>query len=348
MELSAESKREMFWTMLLARRVDERAWVLHRQGRIAFHISGIGHEVAQVGAAFALRRGHDWVAPYYRDLALLMAMGMTPREFMLSLMGKREEPSSGGRQMPSHWSLRRANVVSHSAPVATQAVHAAGIGLGIKLRGDDRVVLTTVGEGSTSQGEWYEGVNWAATHHLPVIFMVENNQYAISVPTDRQMAVKSVAEKACGLGLPGVKIDGNDLSVVFKTFSEAVERARSGGGPTVIETVVYRITPHSSDDDDRSYRSREEVEENKRKDGLLQTRQKLEQDGTLTADLLNDMDTRAAEMVTEAVQYAEAAPYPDPEEALHPIYAEDILNRPAHFQPTDPAMNETLKEGSHG
>src|SRR5512133_3791208 len=133
MDLSNDTKLEMLWTMILSRRTDERAWVLHRQGRIAFHISGIGHEAAQVGAAFALRRGQDWVAPYYRDLALLMALGLTPREFMLSLMGKREEPSSGGRQMPSHWSLRRANVLSHSAPVATQAVHAAGIGLGMKM-----------------------------------------------------------------------------------------------------------------------------------------------------------------------------------------------------------------------
>src|SRR5512146_482791 len=123
MELSADTKREMFWTMLLARRLDERAWALHRQGKIAFHISGIGHEAAQVGAAFALKRGYDWVAPYYRDLALMLAFGMTPREFILGLMGKREEPNSGGRQMPSHWSLRRANVVSHSSPVATQAPH---------------------------------------------------------------------------------------------------------------------------------------------------------------------------------------------------------------------------------
>ena len=128
MELSAETKRDMFWTMLLARRLDERAWALHRQGKIAFHISGIGHEAAQVGAAFALKRGDDWVAPYYRDLALMVALGYTPREFVLALMGKREEVTSGGRQMPSHWSLKRANVVSHSAPVATQAVHAAGIG----------------------------------------------------------------------------------------------------------------------------------------------------------------------------------------------------------------------------
>ena len=343
MDLSAETLREMYWTMLLARRVDERAWVLHRQGRIAFHISGIGHETAQVGAAFALRRGHDWVTPYYRDLALLIAFGLTPREFMLSLMGKRGEPSSGARQMPSHFGLRRANVVSHSAPVATQAVHAAGIGLAIKMRGDDRVVLTTIGEGSTSQGEWYEGVNWAATHSLPVIFMVQNNQYAISVPVEKQMAVPSVAEKACGLGLPGEQVDGNDLRAVYTAFDRAVQRARSGEGPSLIETLVYRITPHSSDDDDRSYRSREEVEESKRKDGLLQTRSLLEEEGVLTAEIIAKFEERAKAEVDDAVQYAEAAPYPDPEEALVPVYAEQIPE----------AQSSTAQEGakmeaSHG
>lgn len=327
MELSAEMKRDMFWTMLLARRLDERAWALHRQGRIAFHISGIGHEAAQVGAAFALKRGYDWVAPYYRDLALMLAFGYTPREFVMALMGKRDEVTSGGRQMPSHWSLRRANIISHSAPVATQAVHAAGVGLAIKMRKEDKVVLTTIGEGSTSQGEWYEAVNWAAIHLLPVVFMVENNQYAISVPTEKQMAVKNAAEKACGLGLPGIIVDGNDLFEVYRVFKEAVERARAGEGPSVIETNLYRLTPHSSDDDDRSYRSREEVEEHKRNDGLLRTRAALEAEGILTPAVLEEMESRARSLVDQAVQEAEAAPYPDPEEGRIPVYAEQIPQR---------------------
>ncbi len=200
MELTKEQRIEMYWMMLLARRLDERAWVLHRQGKIAFHISGIGQEAAQVGAAFALNRGEDWVTPYYRDLALMICLGYTPREFVLSLMGKQGEPSSGGRQMPSHWSLRRANAVSHSAPVATQACHAAGIALAMKMQKKDQVVLTTIGEGSTSQGEWYEAVNWAAVHQLPVIFLVENNQYAISVPQEKQMAVAVQRIKPAGWG----------------------------------------------------------------------------------------------------------------------------------------------------
>ncbi len=324
MNLKAETQREMFWMLLLSRRLDERAWMLHRQGKIAFHISGIGHEAAQVGAAFAIRKGEDWVAPYYRDLALLLCLGYTPRHFMLSLMGKAEEPSSGGRQMPSHWSYRPANVVSHSAPVATQNVHAAGIGLGIKLRGEDKVVITSIGEGSTSQGEWYEAVNWAAVHRLPVIFIVQNNQYAISVPPEKQMAVPSAADKACGLGLDGVQVDGTDVFKVFEVMSRAVEKARRGDGPTLVETRMYRITPHSSDDDDRSYRSREEVEENKKRDPLMVARILLEEAGLLTPEALAEMEAKAKAIIEDAVQYATAAPYPRAEDAAFPVYVEDI------------------------
>jgi 2-oxoisovalerate dehydrogenase E1 component alpha subunit len=325
MGLTKETLLEMYWIMLLSRRLDERAWVLHRQGKIAFHISGIGHEAAQVAAAFALRRGEDWVAPYYRDLAMMIALGLTPREFALGLMGKKGEPNSGARQMPSHWSLRRANVVSHSSPVATQTPHAAGIGLAIKMRGDDKVVLTTVGEGSTSQGEWYEGVNWAAVHKLPVIFLVENNVYAISVRQELQMAVPNVADKALGLGLPGVVVDGLETLKVHEVMQEAVERARGSAGPTLVEAKVHRLTPHSSDDDDRSYRPREEVEAMKRDDPLARFQQDLLKKGVLTEKLEAEYQERAKAEVEDAVQFAEAAPYPDPEEAAHPVFAEEVV-----------------------
>lgn len=324
MKLSSETKLEMYWMMLLSRRLDERAWVLHRQGKIAFHISGIGQEAAQVGAAFALRRGEDWVTPYYRDLALMLCLGYTPRDFMLALMGKKGEPTSGARQMPSHWSLRKANAVSHSAPVSTQCPHAAGIGLAIKMRKEDKVVLTTLGEGSTSQGEWYEAVNWAAIHQLPVIFLVQNNQYAISVPSDKQMAVASAADKACGMGLRGISVDGTDVFSVYRVTAEAVEQARAGDGPTLIEADMYRLTPHSSDDDDRTYRTREEVDEAKKKDPLIIARRTLEEEGLIDQAKVDEMEARAKEMVDEAVQFAEKAEYPDVEDALFPVYAEEV------------------------
>lgn len=323
-DLSSENLLEMYWVMVLSRRLDERAWVLHRQGKIAFHISAIGHEAAQVGAAMALRKGHDWVCPYYRDLAMMLALGLTPTEFMLGVMGKKGEPNSGGRQMPSHWGLRRVNVVSHSSPVGTQAPHAAGIGFAIKMRGDDAVALTSIGEGSTSQGEWYEAVNFAAVHQLPVVFLVENNHYAISVRQEKQMAVEHVADKAKGFGLPGVTVNGLDGLTVHQTMSEAVERARSGGGPTVVETLVHRMTPHSSDDDDRTYRPREEIEELKANDPLDLFKDKLMAAGTLGEDADAEIQARAKREVEGAVAAATEAPYPDISEASYPVYAEDI------------------------
>ena len=326
MDLSSDLKQEMYWMMLLSRRLDERAWVLHRQGKIAFHISGIGHEAGQVGAAFAIKRGYDWVTPYYRDLSLMLCLGLTPREFMLSLMGKAGEPGSGSRQMPSHFSLRRANAVTHSAPVATQAPHAAGIGLAIKLKKEDKVVLTTIGEGSTSQGEWYEAVNWAAIHQLPVIFLVQNNQYAISVPPELQMAVKSSADKACGLGLPGSTVDGTDVFAVYEAVHQIAENARQGKGPALLEARMYRITPHSSDDDDRTYRSREEVEDNKKRDPLLLTREKLLAEKILSEKDFEHLEAKAKEMINDAVKFSEAAPYPDGAEAAYPVFVEDVHN----------------------
>jgi 2-oxoisovalerate dehydrogenase E1 component alpha subunit len=226
--------------------------------------------------------------------------------------------------MPSHFSIRSMNVVSGSSPVATQCVHAAGIGLAIKLRKEDKVVLTSLGEGSTSQGEWYEAVNWAAVHNLPVIFLVENNMYAISEPVEMEMAVKSAAEKACGLGLPGIQVDGTDLFATYESMCSAVERARSGQGPTLIEARMYRMTPHSSDDDDRAYRSREEVEEHKKTDPMLVARTQLEKTGALEPDRLDEMEKRAKELIDAAVQYAEAAPYPSEDEATYPVYAEEV------------------------
>lgn len=324
MALGEADLRDMYWTMLLARRLDERAWILHRQGKIAFHISGIGHEAAQVGTAFALERGRDWFVPYYRDLAMMLALGYSPRDFMLALMGKQGEPTSGAKQMPSHWSIKSANVVSHSSPVATQTTHAAGIGLGIKLSRGDEIVLTCIGEGSTSQGEWYEGVNWAAVHKLPVIFLVENNAYAISVRQERQMATKNVAKKADGLGLPGYCIDGLNPRNVHETISEAAARARAGDGPTLVEVLVSRMTPHSSDDDDRTYRSREEVEQMKAEDPLPAFAEQLKAEGVLSEELIEELDAKAKEQITKAVEYAEQAAYPEISGASHPVYAEEV------------------------
>jgi 2-oxoisovalerate dehydrogenase E1 component alpha subunit len=320
-DLAPETLLEMYWHMLRSRRLDERAWTLHRQGKIAFHISAMGHEATQVGAALALRRGHDYIVPYYRDLTLMLALGFTARGFMLGLFGKQGEPTSGARQMPSHWGLRAANVVSTSSPVATQIPHAAGLALAFKLRGEDRVALTCIGEGSTSQGEWYEGLNWAAVHRLPFICLVQNNVYAISVPQDKQMAVPNVADRAAAFGMPGVVVDGNDVLAVYAVMKAAVDRARAGEGPTLVEAKTYRLVPHSSDDDDRSYRSRDEVEQWKKRDPLLNFRGHLEAAGLLSTAQAAELDARAVAEVEDAVRFAQEAPYPDVSRAAEGVYA---------------------------
>ncbi len=330
--LSESTLLEMFYTMLLSRRLDERAWALHRQGKIAFHISGMGHEAAQVGAAFAINRGVDYVHPYYRDLALVLAIGIKPVDFMMSLFGKKGEYSSGGRQMPSHFGYKPLNIVSGSSPVATQVPQAAGLAFAIKYRQQTglvdphdatqpRLALTCLGEGSTSQGEWHEGMNWAGVHKLPFICLVQNNIYAISVPLSSQMAVANVADRAHAYGVKGVWVDGNDIFAVYDAMTEAVERAYNGEGATLIEAKTYRPVPHSSDDDDRSYRTREEVEEWKKKDPIMRMQNALLADGILTKDLINEYETRARAEVDQAQQAAESMPYPEPEDALGEVYA---------------------------
>jgi 2-oxoisovalerate dehydrogenase E1 component alpha subunit len=320
LDLTADTLLQMYYKMLLARKLDERMWMLHRQGKVAFHISGIGQEAAQVGLAFSLRPGYDWVHPYYRDMALVLSLGVQPRHLMLALFGKREDPSSGGRQMPSHFSYRRLNIVTGSSPVATQIPQAAGIALAAKLRREDTVVVTCFGEGSTSEGDFHEGLNWAGIHKLPVIFFCENNQYAISEPQTRQMAVEHVADRAAAYGMPGVVVDGNDVLAVYRAALPAVQRARTGEGPTLLEAKTYRPVPHSSDDDDRSYRSREEVEAWKKRDPLLYFEAYLEEHGLLGVERQEKMLEQALAEVNDATTYAENAPYPKPEEALGPVW----------------------------
>lgn len=323
---------EMFWIMLLSRRLDERAWALHRQGKIHFHISGMGHEAAQVGAAFAINRGVDYVHPYYRDLALSLAVGITPTDFMMSLFARKGEYSSDARQMPSHFSSKAKHIVSGSSPVATQVPQSAGIAFAIKYRQktglvdpadttQPRLALTCLGEGSTSQGEWHEGMNWAGVHKLPFICLVQNNIYAISVPLESQMAVANVADRAPAYGMPGVVVDGNDILAVYDVMAEAVERAYSGGGSTLVEAKTYRPVPHSSDDDDRSYRSREEVSEWKKKDPIVRFQNTLLQLGALNDNLLREYEVRARAEVDQAQRDAEAAPLPAADEVFGDVYA---------------------------
>ena len=318
--LTAEQRLAMYEVMLLARKLDERMWVLHRQGKVAFHISGMGQEACQVGAAYAMERGKDWLHPFYRDMAFVLALGMTPRHLMLALFGKAEDPSSGGRQMPSHFGYAPSRIVSSSSPVATQMPQAAGIALAAKLRGLDEVVVVTLGEGSTSQGDFHEALNWAGIHCLPLITLVQNNQYAISVPVEQQMPVTNVADRGDAYGMPGVMYDGNDIFESYNVAREAVLRARRGEGATLLEAKTYRPTPHSSDDDDRSYRSRDEVEMWKKRDPILRIERVLRTGGILDDAEAERILHRVGVKVDDATDYAQRAPLPRGEDALRPVF----------------------------
>lgn len=316
-----EKLLEMYYLMLLARTLDERLWVLQRQGKIAFHISGIGQEGLQIGAAFGLDRDRDLLHPYYRDLALCLAWGMTPHEMMLANFAKEAEPTSGARQMPAHWSHRALRIISGSSPVSTQIPQAVGVALASKMRGEDAVTLVCFGEGGSSKGDFHEGLNFAGIHKVPVIFLCENNQYAISVPQTKQMAIENVADRAAGYGFPGVVVDGNDPLAVYSAVKDAADRARRGDGPTLVEAKAYRIVPHSSDDDDRTYRSREEVDEWKARDSIPNFRRLLVKQGLLDDEKERDLRRKATSVVDAATESGEKAPYPRPETALERVFA---------------------------
>ncbi|CAG7642028.1 thiamine pyrophosphate-dependent dehydrogenase E1 component subunit alpha [Paenibacillus allorhizosphaerae] len=320
--LTDEQVIEMYTYMLKARTFDERSFVLQRSGKIAFHVSGIGQETAQVAAAFALNKQKDYFLPYYRDYGFVLTVGMTMRELMLSVFTKAEDPNSGGRQMPGHFSHRKLNIVTGSSPVTTQVPHAVGFALAAKMKKQDFVSFVTFGDGSSNQGDFHEGCNFAGVHKLPVIFMCENNQYAISIPLHKQVS-GSIAERAIGYGFPGIKVDGRDALEVYRVVKEARERALRGEGPTLIEAVMYRIPPHSTSDNDMLYRTKEEVEENKAKDGLPMFRKYLIDGGLWTETQDAELAAALLEEVKEATKYAELAPFPTAEDTLRHVFAEE-------------------------
>ncbi|MFB4166412.1 thiamine pyrophosphate-dependent dehydrogenase E1 component subunit alpha [Virgibacillus sp. JSM 102003] len=313
---------DMYKTMLLARKIDERMWLLNRAGKIPFVISCQGQEAAQVGASFALNRHEDYVAPYYRDMGVVLAFGMTAKELMLSGFAKAEDPNSGGRQMPGHFGQKKNRILSGSSPVTTQLPHAVGVALAAKMEKKDIASLVTLGEGSSNQGDFHEGLNFAGVHKLPVITMVENNKYAISVPIERQIASEKVSDRAQGYGMPGFTVDGNDPLAVYEAVHEARQRATKGEGPTLIEAVSYRLTAHSSDDDDSQYRESEEVEEAKKKDSIITFAAYLKEAGILTEELEKEINEELVKIVNEATDYAEDAAYAEAESALNYVYEE--------------------------
>jgi 2-oxoisovalerate dehydrogenase E1 component alpha subunit len=318
--LSDDQLRALLRNMLLQRQLDNRGFQLNRQGKIPFALGSEGHEAAQAGAAMAFVRGKDVLVPYYRDLGLVLGIGYTPLE-MLNSMFARATDRSGGRQFPNHYTNRDMGLLSISSIIAAHCPHAVGVAYAFKFRGEaGRAVLCTTGEGATSEGEWHESVNFAAVHQLPIVFFVENNSFAISTPQNMQMAIEDVADRAPGYGIPGAVVDGFDPIATYHAVKEALDRARSGGGPSLVEAKVYRFLAHSTDDDDRTYRDRTLVDEARKNDPVPRYEQLMRDRGIVDDASLAQLKADVLRETNEATDTAELAPFPAPADLYKNVY----------------------------
>jgi 2-oxoisovalerate dehydrogenase E1 component alpha subunit len=305
-DLDPDALRAIYRGMLLARRLDERLTTLQRQGKVSFVASARGHEATQVGAAHALEAGRDWVFPYYRDLPLVLGVGWPLVEAVAQQMASRLDPARG-RQMPAHPGSAALNVFTPASAIASHVPPAVGSALAQKLAGRGDVTLCSFGDGATSEGDWHAGMNLAGARGAPVVFVCQNNGYAISVAFRHQSGSADVATKARAYGMPGYRVDGLDALAAYYVTRAAVARAREGLGPTLIEALVYRYGPHSNADDDSRYRSADEVAAWRLRDPIPRYRRFLEGRGlwdegaevALEAELKRDLD--------EAVRANEAA-----------------------------------------
>ncbi len=310
--------------MLLARRLDERMWQLIRQGKGHFAVPCQGHEAVGVGYALALQRGHDYIAPHYRDLSAVLAYGITARDALASFFARDADPNSRGRQPYAHWGSQRLHIISLQGPQPNHVTHGVGVAYAARMLRENSVTLMAYGDGGAQKGEVHEAMNFAAIHHLPCIFCCENNLYTQSVPLALESSVASIAARAAAYGLPGASVDGMDALAVYRVMAAAAERARRGDGPSLVEARVYRFRPNTSNDDDTRYRSREEVDEWRARDPLTHFRAALEQQELLSDKLAAGIEDEIAAIVDDAATWAEAAPNAAPEDALLYTYAEEM------------------------
>jgi 2-oxoisovalerate dehydrogenase E1 component alpha subunit len=318
--LSDEQLLAIFRNMLLQRQLDNRGFQLNRQGKVPFALGSEGHEALQAGAAMAFVRGKDILAPYYRDLGLAVGIGLTPFEILLSLFARAQD-HNGGRQFPNHYSSKAAGLMSFSSILAAHIPHAVGAAYAFKYRGESgRAVLATCGDGTTSEGEWHESMNFAAIHKLPFVMLVENNGWAISTPLSKQMAQPEIWKRAAGYGMPGQRFNGLDPIETYAVVNEAMERARSGGGPSLIEGTCYRFLAHSTDDNDMTYRTREMVEEYRKHDPVPNFEAVLIENGLATKERLDALRKDVLRETNEATDAAEALPYPEPADLYTNVY----------------------------
>jgi 2-oxoisovalerate dehydrogenase E1 component alpha subunit len=313
--------RQVYELAVRTRRLDERLWILYRQGSAGFVLTARGHEVAQIASALAVRPGFDYAWPYYRDMGVALALGVSPLEILLGALGRADDPHTGGRQLPMHLSDPERRIGSVSSAISGHIPHAVGAAYAARVRGEDWASVCWFGDGATSEGVTHEAMNLAAIHALPVLFLCENNDWAISVPLALQVAGKDIAARASAYGMPGLWVDGADAVAVFDATTTALERARAGGGPALLELHVSRMTPHSSQDDD-SYRTAAEKQAAMDADPLPRLRQQLFELGALDAAEDEYLWQAAEREMSLAAKEADASPAPSPGRARRHLFRE--------------------------
>ena len=320
--LSLDDVKGMYRYMLMTRLVSERILQLNRMGRTPFGAGTDGHEAAQIGAAWCIRRGKDWTVPYYRDMGVAFVLGFSALDQFRSVLAKATDPNSAGRAVLNMFSSPKDRIVSRSVCVGTEFPHAVGLALALKLRKEPHIVFAFGGDASTSPGDFHEAANFASVHKLPVVFVIENNLLAISTRFEKQTAVKDIAEKAAAYAMPGHIADGMDMLESYEKTKIAADHARAGGGPSLVELKCYRYQPHTSDDDDSRYRTKAEVEEWRARDPLKRAVEYLRSVGVSDADL-EAIRAALADEIERAIAQAETEPDPRPEDAATHVYAAD-------------------------
>jgi 2-oxoisovalerate dehydrogenase E1 component alpha subunit len=316
-----EEYLQLYRWMCMAKALDDRMHILVKQGRAPFVGSSRGHEGIQVASTAALGPS-DWLVLHYRGLANAIVRGLTMREWMLAVFAKRADPLSAGRNIPGGcYSYPALKIAPVSQVVASWIPKASGIAYAAKLRNEAAVTLCTFGDGATSQGDFHEGVNFAAVHRLPVVFVCENNSYAISVPIRLQTANPNIADRAAGYGIPGVTVDGTDVEACFVVCREAVERARGGEGPTLIDAKIWRINSHTSEDNHFKYRTKEEIDEAGSHDPVVRFRGWLVEKGWIGEEEARRLETALGAEASDAADWAEQQDDPAPEDALTQVFA---------------------------
>ncbi len=319
--LSADDLLDFYQRMVLARTLDERIWALNRQGKVPIAASSQGHEAAELGSLLAAEKDGDcFLFTYYRDLALKFAAGLTPEQVMRSFMGKEGDPYSNGRQFPLQGADIPRKIIQISNVVAAGLTQAVGYSLACRMRGEPTVALVYFGDGASSQGETHEAMNFAGVHKLPVVFICENNRYAISVPQKKQMGIEEIADRAAGYGFPGFVVDGMDFIHCYEATREAINHARDQG-PVLLEMKVERFTSHTTDDDDRRYRPANEVELARERDPLITFGSLLLEHGLITRERIDQLAADALQAVDAATDAADAASPPDVSTLQHMVYS---------------------------